>query len=134
MQTTQSPGRPAGPRSFDACLMGQIEVFGTLYPYSNYMVAPEEVIPAYGWSYAAWLGQLAQNPTMDGSGVASAIVSTYVTNDTYLTEVRATPDEINQEESTTTLSAIESARVPDVIGAMNQFVTAMTSIDDGTVA
>ncbi len=119
---------------FDACLMGQIEVFGSLYPFSNYMVASEEVIPAYGWSYAAWLGQLAQNPAMDGSGVSQSIVSTYVTNDTYLTQVRATPDEINQEESTTTLSAIESARVPDVIGAMNQFVSAAASINQATVA
>ena len=119
---------------FDACLMGQIEVFGSLYPYSNYMVASEEVIPAYGWSYAAWLGQLAQNPAMDGSGAAQSIVSTYVVNDTLFTEVRATPDEIDQEESTTTLSAIESARVPDVIGAMNQFFSAVASIDQGTVA
>ena len=119
---------------FDACLMGQIEVFGSLYPYSNYMVASEEVIPAYGWSYAAWLGQLAQNPGMNGSGVSQSIISTYVVNDTLLTEVRATPDEINQEESTTTLSAVESARVPDVIGAMNQFISAVASIDQGTVA
>ena len=119
---------------FDACLMGQIEVFGSLYPYSNYMVASEEVIPAYGWSYAAWLGQLAQNPGMNGSGVSQSIISTYVVNDTLLTEVRATPDEINQEESTTTLSAVESARIPDVIGAMNQFVSAVAFIDQGTVA
>jgi len=119
---------------FDACLMGQIEVFGSLYPYSNYMVASEEVIPAYGWSYAAWLGALAQNPAMDGRGASQSIVSTYVVNDTFLTEVRATPDDIDQEESTTTLSAVESARIPDVIGAMNQFVSAVASIDQGTVA
>ena len=119
---------------FDACLMGQIEVFGSLYPFSNYMVASEEVIPAYGWSYAAWLGQLAQNPAMDGSGLAQAIVSTYVTSDTYFSEVRATPEEISQEESSTTLSAVQSARMPDVIGAMNQFVTAMVNVDDFTVA
>ena len=119
---------------FDACLMGQIEVFGSLYPYSNYMVASEEVIPAYGWSYAAWLGQLAQNPAMDGSGAAQAIISTYVVNDTIFTEVKATADEINQEESTTTLSAIKSERVPDVIGAMNQFVSAFAFIDQGIVA
>ena len=55
---------------FDACLMGQIEVFGSLYPYSNYMIASEEVIPGYGWSYAAWLAQVAQNPAMDGSGLS----------------------------------------------------------------
>ena len=119
---------------FDACLMGQIEVFGSLYPYSNYMVASEEVIPAYGWSYAGWLQQLAQNPGMDGRGTSQAIVSTYVVTDTYLTEVRATQDEIRQEESTTTLSAIESARMPDVIGAMNQFVSAVAFVDQVTVA
>jgi hypothetical protein len=119
---------------FDACLMGQIEVFGSLYPYSNYMVASEEVIPGYGWSYAAWLGQLAQNPALDGNGLSKSIVSTFVTNDTLLTGGRATPDEVAQEESTTTLSAVQSAWVPDVIGAMNQFVSSITGLDQGLVA
>jgi hypothetical protein len=119
---------------FDACLMGQIEVFGSLYPYSNYMVASEEVEPGYGWSYAAWLEQLAQNPTVDGSGLSQSIISTYVVNDVLLTGGRASSDEIAQEESTTTLSAIESARVPDVIGAMNQFVSAITGLDQSLVA
>jgi hypothetical protein len=98
------------------------------------MVASEEVIPGYGWSYAAWLGQLAQNPLMDGSALSQSIVSTYVTNDTLLSGGRATADEVAQEESTTTLSAIESARVPDVIGAMNQFVSTITSLDQTLVA
>ena len=119
---------------FDACLMAQIEVFGALYPYSNYMVASEEVIPGYGWSYAAWLGQLAQNPTVDGSGMSQSIISTYVVNDIYLTGGRASSDEIAQEESTTTLSAIQSALVPDVIGAMNQFVSSITELDQSLVA
>jgi len=119
---------------FDACLMGQIEVFGSLYPYSNYMVASEEVEPGYGWSYAAWLAQLAQNPSVNGDGLSQAIISTYVTNDTLLTGGRASSDEIAQEESTTTLNAVESGRVPDVIGAMNQFVTAATSVDQTLVA
>jgi hypothetical protein len=119
---------------FDACLMGQIEVFGSLYPYSNYMIASEEVEPGYGWSYAAWLRQLAQDPSMDGSGLSQSIVSTYVTNDTLLSGGRASDSEISQEESTTTLSAIESARLPDVIGAMNQFVSAITALDQTLVA
>jgi hypothetical protein len=119
---------------FDACLMGQIEVFGSLYPYSNYMVASEEVEPGYGWSYAALLEQLAQNPSVNGAGFSQAIISTYVTNDMLLSGGRASSDEIAQEESTTTLSAVESARVPDVIGAMNRFVTAATSVDQTLVA
>jgi hypothetical protein len=98
------------------------------------MVASEEVIPSYGWSYAAWLGELAQNPSMDGSGAAQAIVSTYIINDVYLSEVRATAEEIDREESSTTLSAVESARIPDVIGAMNQFISAAAFIDQGLVA
>jgi Clostripain family len=119
---------------FDACLMGQIEVFASLYPYSNYMVASEEVIPGYGWSYAAWLEQLAQNPAVDGSGLSQSIISTYIVNDTVLMGGRASSDEIAQEESTTTLSAIESARVPDVIGAMNQFVSTVATLDQTVVA
>ncbi len=133
-QVHQNTGQKLELLGFDACLMGQIEVFGSLYPYANYMVGSEEVIPSYGWSYAAWLNQLAQNPTMDGRGLSQAIVSTYVINDTLLTELRASSDDIAQEESTTTLSAVESARMPDVINAMNQFVTVMASMDQTQVA
>jgi hypothetical protein len=119
---------------FDACLMGQIEVFGSLYPYSNYMVASEEVEPGYGWSYAAWLEQLVQNPMVNGDGLSQSIISTYVINDVLLTGGRASAEEIAQEESTTTLSAVESAKVPDVIGAMNLFLTAITEMDQSLVA
>ncbi len=118
---------------FDACLMGMVEVYGSLYPYSNYMVASEEVIPSTGWSYAAWLGQLAQNPAMDGRGVTQAIVSTYIVQDTALT-LRASSPEILEVEAGTTLSAVESARVPDVIGAMNQFISVMATLDQRFVA
>ena len=119
---------------FDACLMGQIEVFGSLYPYSNYMVASEEVEPGYGWSYSAWLEQLVRNPAANGSDLSQFIVSTYVVNDVLLSGGRVSADELAQEEATTTLSAIESARVPDVIGAMNQFVSAAASLDQSLVA
>jgi hypothetical protein len=119
---------------FDACLMGQIEVFDSFYPYANYMVASEEVIPSYGWSYAAWLGQLAQNPAVDGAAVSKSIVSTYVIDETLFTEARASADEISEEEATTTLSAVESARIPDVVGAMNGLVTAIASVDQELVA
>ena len=118
---------------FDACLMGMAEIYGALYPYSNYMVASEEVIPATGLSYAAWLGQLAQNPTMDGRGVTQAIVSTYIVEDTALS-LRGSSADILEVEAGTTLSAIESARMPDVIGAMNQFVSVMATLDQSYVA
>lgn len=119
---------------FDACLMAQIEVFGSLYPYSNYLVASEEIIPGYGWSYAAWMRQVADNPAMDGSEFAKAIVSTYVVGDSYFAELRATQEDIDLEEAVTTLSGVESARIPEVIDAMNQFVNAMAAVDQTKVA
>jgi len=118
---------------FDACLMGMIEVYGSLYPYSNYMVASEEVIPATGWSYAAWLGQLVQNPTMDGREVSKNIVSTYIVDDAVLTQ-RASSSEIADIESGSTLSAIESALVPNVISTMNQFISTIAAVDQTWVA
>lgn len=118
---------------FDACLMGMLEVYGSLYPYTNYMVASEEVIPATGWSYAAWLGRLAQDPSVDGRSVSDAIVSTYIVEDAALTG-RASADEISEIESETTLSAIDSSRMPEVISATNQLITTLSVIDQSWVA
>lgn len=118
---------------FDACLMGMIEVYGSLYPYSNYMIASEEVIPATGWSYTAWLQRLAQNPTVGGREASEYIVSTYIVEDTALTMTRPAA-EISQIEADTTLSAIDSARVPELINAMNQFISTLANVDQEWVA
>lgn len=118
---------------FDACLMGMVEVYGSLYPYSNYMVASEEVIPATGWSYAAWLNQVANNPTMSGREVSQAIVSTYIVEDAFL-NLRGSSSEIREIEAESTLSAIESARMPEVISAMNQFTDALANLNQEWVA
>ena len=37
---------------FDACLMASFEVANLFAPYSNYLIASEEVIPGDGWDYA----------------------------------------------------------------------------------
>ncbi|MFN8410934.1 MAG: clostripain-related cysteine peptidase [Anaerolineales bacterium] len=118
---------------FDACLMGMLEVYGSLYPYTNYMVASEEVIPSTGWSYAAWLGRLAQDPSVDGRSVSEAIVSTYIVEDAALTS-RASASEISEIESQTTLSAIDSSQMPNVISATNQFISTLANIDQSWVA
>jgi hypothetical protein len=117
---------------FDACLMGMVEVYGSLYPYSNYMVASEEVIPSTGWSYAAWLERLVQDPTMDGRSLSEAIVSTYIVEDVAFSQRSSA--EIAEAEYQTTLSAIESAQMPAVISAMNQFIDSIASVDQEWVA
>ncbi len=118
---------------FDACLMGMMEVYGSLYPYSNYMIASEEVIPATGWSYTAWLQRLAQNPSVSGREAAQFIVSSYIIEDTALTMTRSV-EEISQIESDTTLSAIDSARVPELISAFNQFIATLANVNQEWVA
>ncbi|MBE0672882.1 MAG: hypothetical protein IH588_20075 [Anaerolineales bacterium] len=118
---------------FDACLMGMVEVFGSLYPYANYMIASQEVEPATGWAYAGWLQRLAQNPSASGRELSQYIVSTYIVEDTLLTLSRSST-EIAEFEADTTLSAIDSARMPDVINAMNQFIATLAAVDQQWVA
>lgn len=118
---------------FDACLMGMMEVYASLYPYSNYMIASEEVVPSTGWSYSAWLWRLVQNPSASGREVSEYIVSTYIVEDAALALTKSTT-EITQIESETTLSAIESARMPELIAAFNQFIAALANVDQEWVA
>ena len=47
----------------DACLMSQLEIFTMLQPYARYAVASEETEPGLGWAYAAFLGELVNNPS-----------------------------------------------------------------------
>lgn len=118
---------------FDACLMGMLEVYGSLYPYTNYMVASQEVEPSPGWAYAGWLERLVQNPTVDGRALSQYIVSSYIVEDVALSIFRS-PAEIADMEADTTLTAVESARIPDVIRAMNQFTTTLTNVNQEWVA
>ena len=65
----------------DACLMSQIEVMAALQPHANYAVASEEVEPSIGWAYASFLGDLVQNPDMNGAQLSKAIVDGYIVDD-----------------------------------------------------
>lgn len=65
----------------DACLMAQIEIMAALQPHANYAVASEEVEPAIGWAYASFLGDLVQNPDMNGAQLSKAIVDGYIVDD-----------------------------------------------------
>jgi hypothetical protein len=70
---------------------------------------------------------------VDGRSVSDAIVSTYIVDDVALTG-RASDAEISEIESETTLSAIDSSRMPDVISATNQFISTLSVIDQSWVA
>ncbi len=63
---------------FDACLMAQLDVFQAIEPYGQVAVASAELEPNQGWAWDAWLGALADDPTMDAYALAPVIVDTYI--------------------------------------------------------
>ena len=56
---------------FDACLMGQLDVFQAVRPFSHYAVGSEELTPGQGWDYEALLRTLYANSDVDGRSLAS---------------------------------------------------------------
>ncbi len=59
---------------FDACLMGQLEVYQALAPYTQYVLAAEEIIPGNGWEYTTPFSQLVADPTMSAEQLGSNII------------------------------------------------------------
>ena len=62
---------------FDCCLMGTIEVANALAPYSDYLIASEEVEPGSGWYYTNFLTKLEENPGMPMKDLAKQIINDY---------------------------------------------------------
>lgn len=47
---------------FDACLMSSLETANTLKPYTDYLLASQELEPGHGWDYQVLLKNLVTNP------------------------------------------------------------------------
>lgn len=62
---------------FDTCLMATVDVAAVFQNFARYLVASEEVEPGNGWLYSGWLGELAENPGMDGENLGIAICNAY---------------------------------------------------------
>ena len=108
---------------FDACLMGQLEVYQTLAPYTHYMIAAQEVIPGRGWAYDGALNALIQNPSYDGRGFGQAIVDTYID---YYTNVQ-------QNFAKFDLHVIDSSKLLGVATALDWFAVAVQNDTDALV-
>lgn len=62
---------------FDTCLMATVDVAHTFSDIAHYLVASEETEPANGWYYSQWVGELAQDPSMDGASLGKIICDSY---------------------------------------------------------
>lgn len=135
---------------FDACLMGQVEVLTAMAPHARYVVASEEVEPALGWAYASFLGQLTDDPTMDGGALGTAIVNGYIDEDQRIVDDEARAEFVEQTFETDearsaqevavnmsgdiTLSAYDTATLPDLLAALDTFSVALSKLDKKAVA
>ncbi len=126
---------------FDACLMSQIDVLSAVAPYARYAVGSEETEPALGWAYAAFLGSLVEDPSMDGAGLSTRIVESYINEDGRVTDESARnafterlfgASDISEESAAEelsgdiTLSAIDLSKLEGINGTLNELVMALS--------
>ena len=100
---------------FDACLMANIEVLANYKSYSNYFVASEEVEPGHGWNYTPIFNAIANNTVTDGASLGKVIA------DGYLAQAKSL------STSGITLSVINTAKVDNVIAALDGFVSGIST-------
>ncbi|MEJ2747913.1 MAG: clostripain-related cysteine peptidase, partial [Anaerolineae bacterium] len=101
---------------FDACLMGQLDVFQAVAPFADFAAASEELTPGSGWDYRAVLGQLADEPAMDGARLAQQIAANFAD---YYTLVE--PDDF------VTMTAVNLAQIGGVETAVTQLAQTLTA-------
>lgn len=135
---------------FDACLMSQVEAIAGIAPYARYAVASQETEPAIGWAYAAVLDALVAKPKQTGRDLARTIVKSYIVDDAriqdedarrayvlenYGVEEEVDPDELAElERESVTLTAIDLAKFPALVDALNEFAFALTEVDPAAIA
>lgn len=130
---------------FDACLMGQLEVFTMLAPHARYAIASQEVEPALGWAYASFLNELVQNPGMDGAELSQLVVQGYIDQDLRILDEtsrkellaqefgfygQASPEEVAEAKSRdVTLTAVNLAAIPAVNEAVDKLAGTIANLN-----
>lgn len=66
---------------FDACLMATLETATILAPYTEYMVASQELEPGNGWNYQYIINSLSTDPNLSTIQLLEGIAKSYI--DTY---------------------------------------------------
>lgn len=96
---------------YDACLMGMLETAYAFAPSTEVMVASEDLEPAAGWDYEAWLAPLVSKPSMSGEELAKHVVDGY--------------EALNKNKYFTTLSALRLKDVRVSSGALSTFADSL---------
>lgn len=65
---------------FNACLMATVETANALSPYSDYMIASEEVIYSFGYDHQVWLDALCQDPAISSEELGKTVIDGFKAN------------------------------------------------------
>ena len=63
---------------FDACLMATLETAVALEPYSDYLLASEELEPGNGWYYTNWITKLSENTSIHSVDLGKIIIDDFI--------------------------------------------------------
>ena len=63
---------------FDACLMATLDTANAVSGFAKYLVASQEVEPANGWHYTAWVNALGANTSISPEALGKTICDTYL--------------------------------------------------------
>ncbi len=129
----------------DACLMGHMEVFAALAPHARFAAASQEVEPAVGWAYTAFLNQLVANPDVTGRELGQYIVDSYIVEDQRVIDANARAQLVGragisaqqlaaQLEKGVTLAAVDLSQMPAAMEGLNQFSLYLQNMDQRAVA
>ena len=100
--------------AFDACLMGQLDVFQTLQPFADYAVGSEALTPGQGWDYQSLLTELFTKPETDGSQLARQLVDVF---SQYYTHTE--PDDY------VSMTAVDLTQLPPLTHALERLAAAL---------
>ncbi|MBN1888531.1 MAG: hypothetical protein JW850_11095, partial [Thermoflexales bacterium] len=140
----------------DACLMGHIEVMSALAPHARYAVFSQETEPALGWAYAAFLGELRDNPGLSGAQLGQLIVDSYIVDDQRIVDESARADLVGrgsllgslfgmtslpsaaevarQMGQNITLTAVDLQALPELMDSLNELAVALQGANQRNVA
>jgi hypothetical protein len=95
---------------FDACLMASIEVANALAGRGKYLVASEELEPAWGMDFEAIVASIDENPQQDGIALGKVIA------DSYMAHARENSEKFDDYSADVvlTMSVIDLAKIPNL--------------------
>ena len=98
----------------DACMMGNLAAARAVAPYTDFLIASEEMVSGHGTAFRQWVSELFGNPMCDGERISCAIVE--MTQDKYAAMADA------HAVLQLTWSVIETKFVPAISEAFNDLM------------